>query len=192
MIRYVFHRLRLCRAFDPESKGKIEAVIKYLKYNFARNRLFIDTDSFNDEYLKWLGRTGNGKMHIITKKIPAEVFTLEKEHLDPIPHFRFDQQIHTSVTYPVRKNNTVLYKQNRYQVPTGTYLPGREVEILVKDKNLSIIDHSTGELIRIVHPERDTKSTIDQVYDTVLTALGYRNKAKLFLDNIHKEKSRYL
>jgi len=122
-------KVRLCRAFDPESKGKIEAVIKYLKYNFARNRLFTDIDTFNEDCLKWLKRTGNGKVHSITKKIPAEVFTLEKEHLEPISHFRFDQQINSSITYPVRKINTVLYKQNRYQVPIDTYLPGKVVAL---------------------------------------------------------------
>lgn len=30
----------ICRSSDPETKGKIEAVVKYTKYNFARHRLF--------------------------------------------------------------------------------------------------------------------------------------------------------
>lgn len=197
-------RVRLCRAFDPESKGKIEAVIKYLKYNFARNRLYADIETFNDECVAWLKRTGNGKVHSVTKKIPAQVFALEQQHLEPIPHYRFGQQIDINVTYPVRKNNTVLYKQNRYQVPKGTYVPGKEVKISVKESNLNIIDNSTGELIvshaictfkgelvRIIHPERDTKSKVDEVYDNVLTALGSTSEARLFLDNIHIEKSRY-
>ena len=34
----------LCRKNDPESKGKVEAVVKYLKNNFAKHRLFT-TDS---------------------------------------------------------------------------------------------------------------------------------------------------
>jgi len=78
------------------------------------------------------------------------------------------------------------------------------VEVVVKDKNLSIFDHPTGELIvshilsdskgeliRIVHPEKDTKSALNKVYDTVLTALGGSSNAKLFLENIHRDKSRY-
>ena len=29
-----------CRKSDPESKGKIENVVKYIKYNFLRGRTF--------------------------------------------------------------------------------------------------------------------------------------------------------
>ena len=34
--------MRLCRAYDPESKGKVEAVVKFLKYNFAKHRTFTE------------------------------------------------------------------------------------------------------------------------------------------------------
>lgn len=49
----------LCRKSDPESKGKIEAVIKYMKNNFATNRLYSDIRSWNQSFLDWLKRTGN-------------------------------------------------------------------------------------------------------------------------------------
>ena len=28
-------KMRLCRAYDPESKGKVEAAVKFAKYNFS-------------------------------------------------------------------------------------------------------------------------------------------------------------
>ena len=62
------YKVRLCRGFDPQSKGKVGAVVKYAKYNFAINRIFTDIDSFNEASFKWLDRTGNGKKHEITKK----------------------------------------------------------------------------------------------------------------------------
>lgn len=55
-------KMRLCRAYDPESKGKVEAVVKFLKYNFAKHRTFTDIDDFNEACLLWLDRTGNGKI----------------------------------------------------------------------------------------------------------------------------------
>jgi len=113
-------KVRLCRAFDPESKGKIEAVVKFAKYNFAKHRIFEDINSFNEDSLKWLERTGNKKVHEVTKKVPAEVFTLERDHLKPIPNLFNNKIDNNSLTYIVRKDNTVLYKQNRYQVPKGT------------------------------------------------------------------------
>lgn len=141
------YKVRLCRGFDPQSKGKIEAVVKYAKYNFAINRTFIDIGIFNEDSFKWLDRTGNRKKHEITKKVPAEVFTLEKEHLLPIPQLFGKNSPAISLTYGVRKNNIVLYKQSRYQVPKGTYSPGRQVNIIANGTKINIIDAETGELI---------------------------------------------
>lgn len=198
------YKVRLCRGFDPQSKGKIEAVVKYAKYNFAVNRTFIDIESFNEDSLKWLDRTGNGKKHEITKKVPAEVFTLEKEHLLPIPQLFGKNSPAISLTYGVRKNNIVLYKQSRYQVPKGTYSPGKEVNILVNGTKIDIVDAETGELIighqistkqgeliKIIHPERDLHNSVGKVYEKAFVALNRTDSAKILLDNIRKEKVRY-
>ena len=32
----------MCRGADPESKGKIENTVKYIKGNFLRNRMYVD------------------------------------------------------------------------------------------------------------------------------------------------------
>src|SRR5690625_6295224 len=71
----------MCRKSDPESKGKIEQVIKYIKYNFAKHRIFKDLNSWQQSFLKWLKRTGNYKIHHNTKKRPFEMHALEKQHL---------------------------------------------------------------------------------------------------------------
>lgn len=198
-------KVRLCRAFDPESKGKIEAVVKFAKYNFAKHRVFTDIDSFNDDSFKWLERTGNKKVHEVTKKVPAEVFALEREHLKPIPNL-FNTNIDTNIlTYMVRKDNTILYKQNRYQVPKGTYQPGLEVEIKIVDEKMNVVNMKTGEiivshsintgkgtLIQIRHPERVMNNSISEIYEKTLLALGNTDKSRELLDNIGKEKSRYI
>ena len=197
--------IRLCRAFDPESKGKIEAVVKFAKYNFAKNRVFEDINSFNEDSLKWLDRTGNKKVHEVTKKVPAEVFTLERDHLKPIPNLFSSKTNNNSLTYIVRKDNTVSYKQNRYQVPKGTYKPGLEVELKLSNRKLDIVNIETGEiivshsinigkgnLIQIYHPERPKNKSIEQVFNKTLLALGDTDKAKELLENIAKEKTRYV
>lgn len=202
---YMKIKVRMCRGFDPESKGKIEAVVKYLKYNFAKNRTFVDIDKFNDDCLLWLDRTGNANIHGTTKKIPKEVFTLEKKHLLPVSK-PFDNASSNSIlTYTVRKDNTISYKQNRYQVPKGTYKPGRVVGVLNKDGIIQIIDEDTGEiivehkesilkgkLIQIDHPERDNNLKIDKLYENTLNVLGNTHSAKVFLDRIGVEKPRYI
>ena len=54
----------LCRKSDPESKGKIENVMKYVKYNFADSCKFINIDNWNERCLAWLKGTGNQIMII--------------------------------------------------------------------------------------------------------------------------------
>lgn len=197
--------VRLCRTFDPESKGKIEAVVKFAKYNFAKNRIFEDIDSFNEDSLKWLERTGNKKVHEITKKVPAEVFTLERDHLKLIPNLFSSKTNNNILTYIVRKDNTVIYKQNRYQVPKGTYKPGLEVELKILNNKIDIVNIETdktivshglnlgkGKLVPIYHPERPKNKSAEQVFNKTLLALGDTDKAKELLENIAREKTRYV
>ena len=77
-------RVYLCRKSDPESKGKIEQVVKYVKYNFAKNRIFDNLVDWQGACMRWLTRTGNYKVHHNTKKRPFEVHALEKQHLQKV------------------------------------------------------------------------------------------------------------
>lgn len=43
-----------CRKAAPESKGKVENVIKYVKYNLLRGREFTNINSLNDSAILWL------------------------------------------------------------------------------------------------------------------------------------------
>lgn len=145
-----------CRGFDPESKGKIENVIGFIKKNFAKHRLFTTLDDWNEQGRLWLERRGNGKMHNTTKKRPVEVFQEEKQYLRPVKQLisvpANDKQTYlntdSSITRVVRKDNTILYKANRYSVPLGTYSNfGKDVQLHIQENTLRIIDSETGEVI---------------------------------------------
>lgn len=198
-------KVYLCRGFDPASKGRIEAVVKFIKYNFAEHRIFSDIATFNEDCQAWLERTGNGKIHGTTKKVPKEVFTLEKEHLLPIPNAVNELTSNTSLTYVVRKDNTVLYKQNRYDVPKGTYSPGKRVQLEMDDGLVIITDIETkelitrhklskekGKLIKITHPERERNLKLEDMYNEVLILLGGGDDAIQFLNSIKELKPRYM
>jgi transposase len=44
-------RLHFCRKSDPQSKGKVENLVKYVKQNLLYNRTFVDIDLLNSEAL---------------------------------------------------------------------------------------------------------------------------------------------
>lgn len=194
-------RVYLCRKSDPESKGKVEAVVKYLKNNFAKHRLYTSLADWNQAQLEWLERTGNAKEHGTTKKVPAQVFLLEKQYLRPVPTTKNAVDI---LTVTVRKDNTILYKSNRYSVPLGTYCPGRKLAINENQGILRIIDSETeeliadhatcyerGKLIKNRHHSRDLTTKVDELFQQVLGKLGNALEAKTFLTAIRQEKRRY-
>lgn len=191
----------LCRKSDPESKGKVEAVVKYLKNNFAKHRLFTSLADGNKAQLDWLERTGNAKEHGTTKKVPAQVFLLEKQHLRPVPPIKISEDILTAM---VRKDNTIVYKSNRYSVPLGTYRPSRKLAIEELDVILTIADPETGEilaehtvchergkLIKNRHHSRDLTAKVDELFQQTLAKLSNSLDAKEFLAAIRIEKRRY-
>ena len=133
-----------CRKSDPQSKGKIENVVKYVKYNFLRGREFTCIDQLNRDVLGWLKRTGNGTEHHGIRRIPADEFEIEKTHLMPYKGVPTAPAEDLS-PHHVRKDNVINYRRNYYTVPTGTY---RGYQTLVyldeKDGWLYIYSQETG------------------------------------------------
>jgi len=60
-------RMYVCRAADPETKGKIENLIKYVKRNLLSIRDFKSASEANESNSKWLKRRANGKISQATK-----------------------------------------------------------------------------------------------------------------------------
>ena len=136
-----------CRKSDPQSKGKIESVVGYVKHNFLPGREYQDDETLNREAIAWLERTANGTEHKGIREIPAEVFKTEQQYLikyEGIPALKED----TLEKRAVRRDNTIMYGTNFYSVPGGTY-KGRDSQVYVeaKDGVLHVFDIETGKMI---------------------------------------------
>jgi hypothetical protein len=192
-----------CRKADPQSKGKIESVVKFVKQNFLKGRIYSQTDTLNQSVKEWLKRTGNGKIHSTTNKSPIKEWEIEREHLLPLKT-KAVAPISSWQTYNVRKDNTVAYRGNFYSLPLGTY-QGQETKIYLEviqnhlnlystEKQLLTIHKisvNKGELVRNTDHCRDKSATIGQTYDEVLNLLGNTQKAQLFLELLKENKQRY-
>ena len=189
----------MCRGADPESKGKIENTIKYIKGNFLNHRIFIDDVTLNESCLKWLERTANAKVHGTTKRIPAEVFKLERESLRPLTS---DVELpDAKVSRTVRKDNTIIYDSNRYSVPFDTYNKHKEVKVEDHDGILFVytlngeplcqhsISYGRGNLIINTDHKRDKSSALDKLQASIDERLDH--EVTSFLAGIRAEKPRY-
>lgn len=133
-----------CRPADPESKGKVENVVKYVKRNFLAGRTFNSLEVLNTEVLQWLEKTGNGKIHGTTRLVPAEEFEIERKYLlpyygEPVPPKDEPKEYH------VRKDNTVRYRTNYYSVPSGTYKNRNTVVWLLENNgHIELYDKESG------------------------------------------------
>lgn len=132
----------LCRGEDPETKGKIERVVGYVKANFAKNRVYDGLDDWNEKSRSWLERTGNHKVHGTTKKRPDSVFLLEKAHLKPVSSIKHkDLSFKNSIIATVNKDNTIRFRGKRYSVPLGIYktVGSNQVSLIEQDQELFIL-----------------------------------------------------
>lgn len=128
-----------CMAADPQSKGRIERTVRFVKDNFLKGRKYVNIATLNEEAIGWLERTGNGKRHAMTHEVPSEQFKIEREHLLPYG-LRLDEPEAEAREYNVRKDNTLMYRSNTYSLPLGTYDgPGTKV-LVVKNMDLNELE----------------------------------------------------
>ncbi|MBB6454553.1 transposase [Salirhabdus euzebyi] len=199
--------LQVCRKADPESKGKIENVIGFIKHNFAKHRVFHDIDSWNEQGQEWLNRTGNYKIHNTTKKRPVEVFSLEKQHLRPvIKNIHIKNNYENSISKSVHKDNTIRYLSNRYSLPLGTFNKYDVVSIKeTEDKHLLIyisesgeliakhkIPEGKGQLIKDRKHSRDRTKGIDAFIETVAKQFSDKELAYDYINTLRDKYPRYM
>ena len=205
-------RIYLCRKSDPESKGKIENVVKYVKYNFADSRKFSTIENWNERCLAWLKRTGNHNVHQTIKKRPDEVFLLEKQHLQPVSYSLSEEISNgSSITRRVNKDNTVIYKSNRYSVPIGTHRPKGLNSVVIEiqkenmqDKILVIktgiegevlarhaLSLEKGQLIKNRNHQRDRSKGIEAFKDTVIRQFQDAQLASMYINQVSDIYPRY-
>ena len=193
-----------CRKSDPQSKGKVENAVKYVKVNFLRGRRFRDIENLNEEALSWLERTANGSMHHGIFRIPADVFAEEKGYLAPYYGTPVAPKVEMK-EYCVRRDNTISYHCSFYTVPGGTYRNAMSrVMVCEEDGRLHIYSRETGKTIAI-HPISTVRGTLVQdpshkvergggVTDKELEVRNYigdTDALGLFLSGIAGSKPRY-
>ncbi len=195
-------KLHFCRKSDPESKGKIENVIQYVKKNFLYNRPYSDIETLNIEALAWLGRTANYLAHNFTKKIPDSEYLIEKNFLNPYTPLTIENK--ETKMYHVRKTNTIAYKSNFYTVPMGTY-QGSGTQVIIKQKDNTIeiynlqqelicnhlLSSQTGQTIANANHRRDTSKSIDEMMDQAAACFTNKDVAMSYLRQIKERLPRY-
>jgi len=180
-------KIYVCRKADPESKGKVENLVGYVKNNFCVTRDFTDTETANISVSKWLKRRANGKISQATKQIPALVIHEERKHLRGIINSIFRKD-----SLADREERTVDDKCYLSLSSCSYMLPlkyrNKKVEIYAAKQKLFVFDILTGKEIveydislipgkKIFKREfkRAKEKTVTELKQGVVNLFGFEN-----------------
>lgn len=192
-----------CRPADPESKGKVENVVKYVKQNFLLNRQYSDLGNLNNEAVAWLDRTGNAMKHNTTCKVPYDVWS-SIEFKELLPYLPMVLQ-ETRIGHKVLKTNSIKYRGNVYSLPVGTYR-GEDTRVLVNEENGKVffkdmddnliafhdIPAGKGHVVTNKNHSRDTSISISEKCDYVKSLFTNKDGIDIFIAHLRERYPRYM
>lgn len=123
---------RLCKPYCPQTKGKIENSIGYMKRDFLTGGSFSSLNDMNRQLFQWINRV-NGDVHGTTGEIPFE--RLKKENLKSL-HAIQPYQVRMEEHRKVSRDSYVSYRGNRYSVPYR--YAGRSVTLELQGESMTI------------------------------------------------------
>jgi len=134
----VDYDLRVCEGYDPESKGKVESGVKYVKNNFFYGEHFHSFTSLKNELLEWINTIATVRIHGTTKEQPGQMYK-DREHTYMKPYLQPKDQFQVpGIRRKVDKTSLISYKSNKYSVP----LPYQCAQVLVKEQDARLIVYS--------------------------------------------------
>jgi transposase len=101
--------------YRPQTKGKVESGVRYVKGNFWVGLHFTDVADLNAQARLWLDMVANPRIHGTTGVTPFSRLALEP--LQALPAPRFDTS--SISARQVSRDCLVSYQRNRYSVPAA-------------------------------------------------------------------------
>jgi transposase len=177
-------RVHACQGYDPESKGKVEAGVKYVKQDCLYGESFADRDGLRRHVQAWLDTVANRRVHGTTGRLPWEHFeTEEKAHLRPYLTPRCVQPGASGERRQADKTGLISWQANKYSVPMA--YQSAAVGVSVAEDQLRIYDLESAELIatpplstekgrifKNTHHYRDHQQRLQDLEQGLRTRLG--------------------
>ncbi len=149
---YVFSRdmgfeVWACRAYRPQTKGKVEALARTVERLRPYDHEFDSIEEL-DKIVNELRDDLNSEISRATEKAPNELLTKEKEYLRPVPNQDIlESHLTTPLVRTVSKESMIAYRKQKYSLQT--HYIGKTVELKEVNGNLEI--YFKGNLIE-THP----------------------------------------
>ena len=109
---------KACRAYRPETKGKVERPFRYIREDFFLGGTFRDLDDLNLQFVNWLGNVDNPRVHASTGRVVNEAFAEEQPTLQLLPLIPFGAVL--KLERRISHEGMVSVGGNYYSVPDAT------------------------------------------------------------------------
>lgn len=129
-------KVYLCRGNDPETKGKVESSVRYIKRGFLPGRRFESSCDLEKQWWDWLTAIADKKPNETTQVPPYDRWIEEKVKLCPCHESLYETKP-SYKTQQVYADGCVKVLGNRYSVPRQ--YQGKQVKIRVTDDNIDIV-----------------------------------------------------
>ena len=114
--RYWGFTPRLCRPYRPQTKGKVESGVRYLRQNFLCGREASDLSDLRRQLHVWTAEVANMRLHGTTHRLVREAWEEEKPTLT-CAHNRPAFPLVVSAVRRVTRDAFLCWGGNRYSVP---------------------------------------------------------------------------
>jgi len=186
-----FH-IRACEGYDPESKGKVEAGVKYVKQNGLYGETFNDWKSLETYVADWLDTVANQRVHGSTGQQPwAHYNRAEKVKMQSYltPCCLLNKSA-ASETRQVDKTSLISWQSNKYSVPMAYQsakvgVSAHAGQLLINDLASGdriaehVISLEKGQVIKNTHHYRDMKQRVETLEAALSEQLGGNNSQRL-------------
>lgn len=116
---------RVCKAYTPQTKGKVERTVSHVKKSFWAGVSFTDLDDLNRQAYAWCERI-NARVHRTTHVRPID--RLAEEQLLPLPE-AFAWERFATEERKVTWDGYVSYDGVLYGLPGTLELAGKQVQV---------------------------------------------------------------
>ena len=183
----------VCAGYDPESKGKVERSIRYIKEDFLYGDIFLNIESVRKASFIWLDEVANVRIHSRTRRQPSEMFLEEKPFLNT--HYYTKNEANQRFA---DKTGLISFKGNKYSVPS--FYQRKKVIVERAENILFIRDYESGKEIAkhrvslvkgktIINNNhyRDFRKSIEEITVEVLSHLSEVKQAGKLVERIKSD-----
>jgi len=155
--------LRLCKAYRPQTKGKVESDVAYVRERLLRAHSFTSYEHANAAWAAWNEDVARRRVHGTHGEVVAARAERDRAALGPLPPTPY--LVVERTTRVIARDGLFSFEGRRYAVPDAR--PGDHVELVLGAREIEI--YSTLDGRRLARHERGRPARVlpDPVDDSV-------------------------